>query len=127
MRFFPINYKKDFEFVRTVDDSFDPRFFKAAKAKPERADRPTSGTSRAFDAKRVTTATQRIADRHRRSTGHERRHGWCNPAPRSHRCVPSRANRRSSSLSLDLSRAMARICGALRCPRAGLDPPLRIP
>ncbi|HEX4142925.1 MAG TPA: PhnD/SsuA/transferrin family substrate-binding protein [Pirellulales bacterium] len=37
MRFFPIDYKKDFEFVRTVDNSFDPRFYKAikAKSKPE--------------------------------------------------------------------------------------------
>jgi hypothetical protein len=26
MRFFPIDYKKDFEFVRRIDDSFDPRF-----------------------------------------------------------------------------------------------------
>ena len=33
MHFFPIDYKKDFEFVRTVDNSFDPRFFKAIKAK----------------------------------------------------------------------------------------------
>ena len=34
MRFFPINYVQDFEFVRQVDDSFDPRFFKASKVKP---------------------------------------------------------------------------------------------
>jgi len=36
MHFLPIDYKRDFEFVRTVDDSFDPRFSKAAKAKSER-------------------------------------------------------------------------------------------
>ena len=36
MHFLPVDYKRDFEFVRTVDNSFDPRFFKAAKAKPER-------------------------------------------------------------------------------------------
>ena len=35
MHFVPIDYKKDFEFVRTVDDSFDPRFFKGAKSKPK--------------------------------------------------------------------------------------------
>jgi phosphonate transport system substrate-binding protein len=32
MRFFAINYKKDFEFVRKIDDSFDPRFVKTKKA-----------------------------------------------------------------------------------------------
>ena len=42
MRFFPINYVADFEFVRTVDDSFDPRFFKGTKPKPPvRVDGPT--------------------------------------------------------------------------------------
>jgi phosphonate transport system substrate-binding protein len=47
MRFFPTDYKKDFEFVRTVDNSFDPRFSKTTKAKPkpERADRPTGNES----------------------------------------------------------------------------------
>jgi phosphonate transport system substrate-binding protein len=41
MHFVPIDYKRDFEFVRTIDNSFDPRFFRATKAKPERAGRPT--------------------------------------------------------------------------------------
>ena len=42
MRFFPINYTQDFEFVRTVDDSFDPRFFKGTKVKPTvRVEGPT--------------------------------------------------------------------------------------
>ena len=47
MRFFPIDYKKDFEFVRTVDNSFDPRFFKTVKAesKPERTDHPRGNDS----------------------------------------------------------------------------------
>jgi phosphonate transport system substrate-binding protein len=35
MRFFPIEYKTDFEFVRTVDNCFDPRFFKSAKTEPK--------------------------------------------------------------------------------------------
>jgi phosphonate transport system substrate-binding protein len=34
MRFFAIDYKKDFGFVRRIDDSFDPRFRKTLKAKP---------------------------------------------------------------------------------------------
>jgi phosphonate transport system substrate-binding protein len=34
MRFFAIDYKKDFAFVRRIDDSFDPRFRKTLKAKP---------------------------------------------------------------------------------------------
>jgi phosphonate transport system substrate-binding protein len=33
MRFYPIDYKHDFEFVRRIDDSFDPRFSKAPKDK----------------------------------------------------------------------------------------------
>ncbi|HEV3415830.1 MAG TPA: PhnD/SsuA/transferrin family substrate-binding protein [Pirellulales bacterium] len=33
MHFFAVDYKKDFEFVRNIDDSFDPRFSKAPKAK----------------------------------------------------------------------------------------------
>jgi phosphonate transport system substrate-binding protein len=33
MRFYPIDYKRDFEFVRRIDDSFDPRFSKAPKDK----------------------------------------------------------------------------------------------
>jgi phosphonate transport system substrate-binding protein len=33
MRFLPIDYKKDFEFVRKIDDYFDPRFGKVASAK----------------------------------------------------------------------------------------------
>ncbi len=41
MHFVPIDYKKDFEFVRTVDNSFDPRFFKGTKPAPARAGRPT--------------------------------------------------------------------------------------
>ncbi len=32
-RFFAIDYKKDFEFVRKIDDSFDPRFNKGPKSK----------------------------------------------------------------------------------------------
>jgi phosphonate transport system substrate-binding protein len=34
LRFFPIDYKDDFVFVRNVDDNFDPRFFKGVKTKP---------------------------------------------------------------------------------------------
>ena len=34
MRFLPVDYQKDFEFVRHIDDSFDPRFGKQAKTKP---------------------------------------------------------------------------------------------
>lgn len=34
MRFFPIDYKKDFEFVRTIDDYFDPRINRVIHAKP---------------------------------------------------------------------------------------------
>ena len=41
MRFIPTDYARDFEFVRTVDDSFDPRFAKATKPTPERSGRPT--------------------------------------------------------------------------------------
>jgi hypothetical protein len=37
MRFFAIDYKKDFEFVRKIDDSFDPRFRKTPKAEPTAA------------------------------------------------------------------------------------------
>jgi phosphonate transport system substrate-binding protein len=33
MRFYPVDYKHDFEFVRRIDDSFDPRFSKATKNK----------------------------------------------------------------------------------------------
>ena len=33
MRFLPVDYKKDFEFVRRIDDSFDPRFGKQARPK----------------------------------------------------------------------------------------------
>jgi phosphonate transport system substrate-binding protein len=36
-RFFPIDYKKDFEFVRKIDDSFDPRL----GGKPPKAKDPT--------------------------------------------------------------------------------------
>ena len=43
MRFFPVDYKKDFEFVRTIDNSFDPRFFKGTKAKF------AAGAARRFD------------------------------------------------------------------------------
>ena len=28
MRFYAVDYQKDFEFVRKIDDSFDPRFGK---------------------------------------------------------------------------------------------------
>jgi phosphonate transport system substrate-binding protein len=38
MRFYPIDYKRDFEFVRRIDDSFDPRFSKAPKDKRDPAD-----------------------------------------------------------------------------------------
>jgi phosphonate transport system substrate-binding protein len=38
MRFYPIEYKRDFEFVRRMDDSFDPRFSKAPKDKRELGD-----------------------------------------------------------------------------------------
>ncbi|HEY4310370.1 MAG TPA: PhnD/SsuA/transferrin family substrate-binding protein [Pirellulales bacterium] len=31
MRFYPVDYPKDFEFVRRIDDSFDPRFSKNLK------------------------------------------------------------------------------------------------
>ncbi len=31
MRFLSVDYKLDFEFVRRIDDSFDPRFGKQAK------------------------------------------------------------------------------------------------
>ncbi len=31
MRFFAVDYPKDFEFVRRIDDSFDPRFSKNIK------------------------------------------------------------------------------------------------
>ncbi|MBI2826489.1 MAG: PhnD/SsuA/transferrin family substrate-binding protein [Planctomycetia bacterium] len=34
MRFFAIDYKKDFEFVRRIDDSFDPRVHKRPREKP---------------------------------------------------------------------------------------------
>ena len=34
MRFFPIDYKNDFEFVRTIDDFFDPRLRKVLRVKP---------------------------------------------------------------------------------------------
>jgi phosphonate transport system substrate-binding protein len=34
MRFFPIDYKQDFEFVRTIDNFFDPRLRKVLRAKP---------------------------------------------------------------------------------------------
>jgi phosphonate transport system substrate-binding protein len=34
MRFFPIDYKNDFQFVRSIDDCFDPRFHKQLKAVP---------------------------------------------------------------------------------------------
>jgi len=37
MRFFPLDYKKDFEFVRKMDNSFDPRFRKAMKSKATRS------------------------------------------------------------------------------------------
>jgi phosphonate transport system substrate-binding protein len=33
MRFYPVDYKRDFEFVRRIDDSFDPRFSKGPKNK----------------------------------------------------------------------------------------------
>ena len=33
LRFFAIDYQKDFEFVRKIDDSFDPRFNKGPKSK----------------------------------------------------------------------------------------------
>jgi phosphonate transport system substrate-binding protein len=33
MRFYPVDYMRDFEFVRRIDDSFDPRFSKAPKNK----------------------------------------------------------------------------------------------
>ena len=33
MRFFESNYRDDFQFVRNVDDNFDPRFSKANKNK----------------------------------------------------------------------------------------------
>jgi phosphonate transport system substrate-binding protein len=33
MRFAPVDYKKDFDLVRTIDDSFDPRFNSAAAEK----------------------------------------------------------------------------------------------
>ena len=33
MRFIPVDYKKDFELVRRIDDSFDPRFAKSAKGR----------------------------------------------------------------------------------------------
>jgi len=42
MRFFAIDYKKDFEFVRRIDDSFDPRIRKTPKEPPaETASGPT--------------------------------------------------------------------------------------
>jgi phosphonate transport system substrate-binding protein len=31
MRFLAVDYKRDFEFVRRIDDSFDPRFGKTSK------------------------------------------------------------------------------------------------
>jgi len=34
MRFFAIDYKKDFQFVRSIDDCFDPRFHKRPKEIP---------------------------------------------------------------------------------------------
>ena len=34
MRFYPIDYKKDFEFMRKIDDSFDPRFGRRRQPKP---------------------------------------------------------------------------------------------
>ena len=37
MRFFVIDYKKDFEFVRKIDDSFDPRFRKTPKTETSAA------------------------------------------------------------------------------------------
>ena len=42
MRFMPIDYKKDFEFVRTVDNSFDPRFFKGTKPTATKPGQPTA-------------------------------------------------------------------------------------
>jgi phosphonate transport system substrate-binding protein len=33
MRFLAIDYKKDFDFVRRIDDSFDPRFGKTSKVR----------------------------------------------------------------------------------------------
>jgi phosphonate transport system substrate-binding protein len=43
MRFFESDYRTDFQFVRNVDDNFDPRFFKASKNKP--AQRPAPPAS----------------------------------------------------------------------------------
>ncbi len=37
MRFLPIDYKQDFEFVRNIDDAFDPRFGQRLRAKTESA------------------------------------------------------------------------------------------
>jgi hypothetical protein len=34
MRFMKADYKKDFQFVRSIDDCFDPRFHKLVQADP---------------------------------------------------------------------------------------------
>jgi phosphonate transport system substrate-binding protein len=43
MRFAPVDYKKDFDLVRRIDDAFDPRFNSAAAAKVKSA--PTTAPS----------------------------------------------------------------------------------
>jgi phosphonate transport system substrate-binding protein len=45
MRFAPVDYKKDFEFVRKVDDAFDPRFNSAAAEKQKSAMAPAAPTT----------------------------------------------------------------------------------
>ena len=44
LRFLASDYKKDFEFVRRIDDSFDPRFHKRPKAIPPPAQSAESAT-----------------------------------------------------------------------------------
>jgi len=44
MRFQPIDYRKDFAFVRQIDDSFDPRFGQQRNVKMPEDVRPGTST-----------------------------------------------------------------------------------